>query len=48
VVDDVTNQTENNFGDFLSSAHSAFLLKFIEMEQAKEEAIISRFLAAAE
>ena len=45
---DVTNQTENNLGDFLSSAHSAFLLKFIEMEQAKEEAVVSQFLAARE
>lgn len=46
-MDDVTNQTENNLGDFLCSAHRAFLLEFIEMEQAREQALINRWLESA-
>lgn len=43
-----SQETESSWPPSLSEAHTAFILAFIEAEQAKEEAAIDQFLAARE
>jgi hypothetical protein len=40
-------EVENNLVlDWLSEAHANFILAYVEREQAREEAVVSEFLAA--
>jgi hypothetical protein len=42
-------EVENNLVmDWLSEAHANFILAYVEREQAREEAVVSQFLAAKE
>ena len=42
-------EVENNLVvDWLSEAHANFILAYVEREQAREEAVVSQFLAARE
>ena len=41
-------ESEGNLSEWLSAAHAAFVLAFVEMEQAREEMAVSQFLAARE
>ena len=42
----VSEETESNAEQWLSQAHTAFILAYVEQQQACEEAVISRFLAS--
>lgn len=42
-------EVENNLVlDWLSEAHANFILAYVEQAQAREEAVVSQFLAAKE
>lgn len=42
-------EVENNLVmDWLSETHAAFILAYVEREQAREEAVVSQFLATKE
>ena len=42
-------EVENNLAmDWLSEAHANFILAYVELEQAREEAAINRFLQSRE
>ena len=38
----VSRETESSWEEFLGSVHSAFILEFVETEQATEEAAVNR------
>ena len=42
----ISSETESSWPDALSEAHRDFILAYIEMEQAREEAVVRQFLAA--
>jgi hypothetical protein len=44
----ISSEVETNWPDALSDAHRGYVLAYIELEQAREEAVVSQFLAARE
>jgi len=42
----ISTETESSWPDALSELHQAFILSFVEQEQAKEATVIEAFLAS--
>ena len=40
----ISAETESSWEDHLAEAHAAFILAFIEREQARDEAVLAEFL----
>jgi hypothetical protein len=44
----ISAQTESSWEDCLSDAHLEYVLTYLEQVRAREEAVVSQFLAARE